>query len=411
VNEQPAFDRQRSAAIRAMLIETVDAADVRNPRRRTRTILAMVVAVLTAVLASGSIALAVGGQDWFGPFPTSVTPTSAATPTPSANVTSTPSPAQSPLPIQAAFPQSVIPVGCDGLLPDGTLDGTMQNARLGTDSVQPFTPQYASVLQAGVLQCQWSGDFEAGGGLLTAYVSTDSGAGTVAIEDMIAAGAQSLSVGDASALSCSDGASCEASLVVGDYWVSYTLRQVDNAVATMEQSGASFVSVLQQQPAPLPAWTPPASPWASAVDCASLTPSTPMAEILGSPELVGPTIPPAGTTPLLVQEADSGLACRWSVPDGVIAPEGQIRSLDVQLAPGTGWVEGDDIFAEAVSTPSDVEGADAAYFRCVQSEGELCWLDVFVDNSWMQLGYADYTSTDNLPLLTEAAEAIIATRG
>jgi hypothetical protein len=411
VNEQPAFDRRRSDAIRAMLIETVDSAEVRSPRRRTRTILAMVVAVLTAVLASGSIALAVGGQDWFGSSQSSVTPTSTATPTPNATTTPAPSPTQSPVPIQSAVPQSVIPVGCAALLPDGTLDGTMQNAQLGTDSVQPFTPQYASVLQAGVLQCQWSGDFEAGGGLLSAYVSTDAGAGTVAIEDMIAAGAQSLSVGDASALSCSDTASCEASLVVGDYWVSYTLRQVDDAVAAMEQAGASFVSVLQQQPSPLPAWIPPASPWASGVDCTGLTPSTPMAEILGSPELVGPTVPLAGTTPLLVQNAESGLTCRWSLPDGVGAPEGQITSLDVQIAPGTGWAEGDDVFAGAESTPSDVAGADAAYFRCVQSEGELCWLDVFVDNSWMQLGYADYTSPENLPLLRDAAEAIIATRG
>jgi hypothetical protein len=292
----------------------------------------------------------------------------------------------------------------------------MQNAQLGTDSVQPFTPQYASVLQAGVLQCQWLGDFEAEGGLLSAYVSTDTGAGTAAIEEMIAAGAQNPALGDASALSCSSEAFCEASLVVGDYWVSYELQQSSQltqgaGVATMEQAGASFVSVLQQQPAPLPAWIPPASPWASGVDCTSLTPLTPMAEILGSPELVGPAVPLAGTTPLLVQNAQSGVTCRWSVPDDFIAPEGQIRSLEVQIAPGTGWAQGDDVFAGAESTASDVAGADAAYFRCVHSEGELCWLDVFVDNSWMQLGYADYTSPENLPLLRDAAEAIIATRG
>lgn len=415
MNEQSRFDSRRSDAIRAMLVETVDSTQTSRPRPRRRTLVAMAIAVVAAVLASGSIALAVGGQDWFGsPIPM-LTPTPTATPTPTPTLTPRPSPTATSAAPQAAYPESIIPVGCADLLPDGTLGGTMQSARLGLASVQPFTPEYASVLQAGVLQCQWAGDFDAEGGLLTAFVSTDAAAGASDIESTAAAGAQSLAAGDASAVSCSGGSSCDASLVIGDYWVQYSLRQsshlsVEQAIATMEQSASSFASALQQHPTPLPAWIPPVSPWASTGDCAALTPETPMSDILGSPEMTGPTSPTAGPTPTVVENAQAGRICRWGVPDGLITPAGQIRSLEVQLAPGAAWVADDDVFAYADSTPVEIEGADAAYVRCAYSEGELCWLDVFVDNSWMQLGYPDRTAPENTPLLQAAAEAIIARR-
>ena len=413
MNQQQQFDPRRSDAIRSLVIEAVEATSTSPHRPRRRTLVAMTIAVIAAVLASGSVALALGGQTWFGSPEPTVTPTQSQTPTPTPSKTPTPTP--TPTATQAAMPQSIIPAGCSTLLPPGPLGDPMADATLGGDSVEPFTPYYASVLQSGVLSCQWYANVDSEGGLLTLYVSADADAGTAHVQRMIADGARQLALGDSSAVTCSTTGECQASVVVGAYWLDYTLRLFSQtadgqAVATIEQAGSSFVSALQQNPTPLPEWVPPASPWASASTCESITPDVPMSEIVGSPELVGPTVPEPGTTPALVQEARAGLTCRWSVPDGFIAPEGQIRSLEVQIAPGTGWVSTDDVFASADSTPTDVAGADEASFRCVYSEGELCWLDVFVDNSWMQIGYADYTSPDNAPALRRAAEAIIATR-
>lgn len=413
MNQQQKFDPRRSDAIRSLLMETVDAASTAPHRPRRRTLVAMAIAVIAAVLASGSVALALGGQLWFGSPEPTATPTHSQTPTPMPSAT--PAPTSTPTATQAATPQSIIPADCSTLLPPGALGDPMVDATLGSDSVEPFTPYYASVLQSGVLSCQWFANAGSDGGLLTLSVSADAGAGAVDVQRMISDGAQEIALGDSSAAVCSTAGECQASVVVGAYWLDYRLRLFSQtadgqALATIEQAGSSFVSALRQNPTPLPEWVPPASPWVSASTCESITPDVPMSDIVGSPELVGPTVPDAGTTPALVQQAQAAVTCRWSVPDGFIAPEGQIRSLEVQIAPGTGWASVDDVFESAESTPTDVAGADAAIFRCVYSEGQMCWLDVFVDNSWMQIGYADYASPDDAPALRAAAEAIIATR-
>lgn len=136
---QPVFDPARKAAIRELLIETVDAgAPVRRPRR-VAFIAALVSVAL--VLAGGTTALALSGVLRFGtpedapapiPAPTSATPT--PTPTPSAS-----SPASLPI-VQSApiLPHDVdsLPAtprwsldlgeagsGCTGVLSYGLSDG------------------------------------------------------------------------------------------------------------------------------------------------------------------------------------------------------------------------------------------------------------------------------------------------
>jgi hypothetical protein len=413
MNQQPQFDPERSAAIRSILVETVASTPFPQSRPRRRTLVAIILAVVTTVLASGSIALALGGQSLFDWSASTPTPTPSATPAPTP--TSEPTPTPSSVPAPPTIPQSIIPSDCAALLPDGTLQGSMAGAALGVDSVEPFTPQYASVAQAGVLQCQWTALADNEGGMLSLYVATGADAGRAAVDQMIADGAQPLTLGDAAAATCASVGSCRASIVVGSYWLSYDLRQfssasAESAMATIEQAGSSFVSVLQQNPAPLPQWVAPVTPWATVTDCAGVTPEAPMADILGSPQLTGPSVPVPGTTPLLVQQMFTGLNCRWSVPDDVSVPVGQIRNLSVQVQSGAGWVEQDDVFSQAESTQVDVAGADSAYLRCAYGEGETCWLDVFVDDSWLQLGYGDGMVSSNQQQLTDAAAAIIARR-
>ncbi|WP_378148320.1 hypothetical protein ACFJGV_08525 [Cnuibacter sp. UC19_7] len=95
----PSFDQDRSDAIRAMLVDTVDTSPAREHRRRARLILLAVLAALGIGLGSSAVAVAVGGIDLFGPPAAtqaavdpaaSATPT--ATPTPSATPTREPHP-------------------------------------------------------------------------------------------------------------------------------------------------------------------------------------------------------------------------------------------------------------------------------------------------------------------------------
>lgn len=415
MNRLQKFNPERSAAIRSMLIETVESTPPAQLRPRKRTLVAIILAVVAAVLASGTVALALGGQspfDWSAPSPT---PTYSATPSPSQTPKPTPTPTPSSTPVQSAVPQSIIPTDCAALLPQGTLEGSMAGATLGVDSVPPFTPQYASLLQAGVLQCQWSTDIASGGGLLSLYVATGADAGRADVEQLIADGAQPLAIGDAAAVVCPSAGDCSGSVVVGPYWLNYQLRQFssassDTTIANIEQAGSSFVSVLRQNPVPLPEWVAPATPWTGSTTCEAVTPLTPMADIVGSSQLTGPSGTLPGTTPSIVQHMSTGVQCRWSVPDGSSVPVGQIRTLGVQLESGAGWVETEDVFSQTESTSVDVAGADSALLRCSYVEGETCWLDVFLDDSWLQLGYGDGMVSSNQQQLVDAATAIIATR-
>lgn len=95
-NPTPTFDAARSAAIRELLIQTVDAAPSRRPTRR----FAMVAALsgVALALAGGTAALALTGVLHFGepaPAPAPVVPSSTATPSPTP--TSTPAPTETPI--------------------------------------------------------------------------------------------------------------------------------------------------------------------------------------------------------------------------------------------------------------------------------------------------------------------------
>jgi len=79
MTDNPKFSPERSAAIRQLLIENVEA----EPRRRTSHLRALLAGlIITGVIASGSTALALNRDSLFGaPAPISATPSSTPTPT------------------------------------------------------------------------------------------------------------------------------------------------------------------------------------------------------------------------------------------------------------------------------------------------------------------------------------------
>jgi len=130
-----------------------------------------------------------------------------------------------------------------------------------------------------------------------------------------------------------------------------------------------------------------------------------MATILSSPGMTGPNAVKPGSENGILQTQAELYNCRWSVPDDAVTPDGQIRSLDVQLAPGAAWAFENEA---AGGTAVTVTGAEEARMMCQSAEGDQCWLNVRTDNSWMQLGFSDAITPAQSHLLITAAEAVIA---
>lgn len=89
MTDNPIFSPERSAAIRQLLIDNVEA----EPRRRTSHLRALLTGlIITGVIASGSTALALNRDSLFGD-PVATADTTASAPTPTASPLPTPTPA------------------------------------------------------------------------------------------------------------------------------------------------------------------------------------------------------------------------------------------------------------------------------------------------------------------------------
>jgi hypothetical protein len=96
---QPTFDPQRSDAIRAVLIDTVEQAPARDRRRHVRIVVLAILAALGIGLGSSAVAVALGGLDLFPPAATEAAPTPTASASPAPTPTPTPTPTTTPHPL------------------------------------------------------------------------------------------------------------------------------------------------------------------------------------------------------------------------------------------------------------------------------------------------------------------------
>ncbi|MGA1837364.1 hypothetical protein VD659_10575 [Herbiconiux sp. 11R-BC] len=152
MTENRTFDAARSAAIRDLLMETVEASPAVRRRRQIRIGVAIIAAAVVGGLGAGGAALALSGVSLFGGGPASVVVTD--TPSPSPTPTQTPTPAPTPTPVATVAPVRV-PLSCDTLLPQSVAE-----AMVGMPLV-PLAPSAApgplgfADERAGSLLCGW----------------------------------------------------------------------------------------------------------------------------------------------------------------------------------------------------------------------------------------------------------------
>jgi hypothetical protein len=158
----------------------------------------------------------------------------------------------------------------------------------------------------------------------------------------------------------------------------------------------------------------PATSWTTPEDCDALATPAEIADAIGTSGLAttrsGPGTGVQGTEGSVVYFAPQFTQCDWRIPDSATPPDGGLRGVTVQIAPGAGWAYQQLAAAGGplAGTPVTVRGADAATMVCSTAEGDQCWLDVLTDDSWIQLGYADAVPSSQDQKLVSVAELILA---
>lgn len=415
-----------TVSVRRGVLEGV-AGDRRGRRGRGRVVGGSlgVLALVGLGLASGGVALGLipspfdEPEEQAPPAAVSVTPTPTPSPTPSP--TSTPTNAPAP---DFAAPVPSLPLDCAAVADQASLGSLLRAPDQFNDFPDVFMPDIAGLRQAGVRTCMWGSSTDSASASLIMDVSSDVDAGRTWIDERRAAGAAAAGLGDASVLSCDDTiGQCDGSIVAGSFWIEFRWHQSPTLAPDATALLTSFFSRVVDVVVPLtPArpWVAPESSarWDPSGGCPALATARPMSDVLGTPGLSDVAIDLLpGTKDGIERTQSDTYECRWSMPDGVQVPDGAVGGIDVEIAPGARWAyesasdtfrDGDDPAGGA--TPVVVSGAQDATLRCSSAEGLSCWLDVLVDDSWMQVGYPNRFSPEQAPLLTAVAETIIAAR-
>ncbi|RFA09904.1 hypothetical protein B7R54_12345 [Subtercola boreus] len=308
MNPQPEFDPARSDAIRRMLVETV-AAEQRSGaasvpsstpgHSRRRAGIIVVVAVLTALVGSGTAALALNGSAWFGAAPPAPATTTAAPTSPAPTVlptTAPPTPTVAPNPVA---PVIRVPSTCEALL-----SLTDAEAILGLPvvpvAVESFdNPVFYTDRRLGALDCSFSGEgasFDNSqpsfslkivpGVTAEQYDSVVQGEGWTGStpEDGIAPGAASQCV-------TRNGYFCAFIALVGDYGVVFDERVPATSDLTADQreqirqSFTSLVATVGAFPAPAPLWQPEGATLTGATTCEELASDDELLSRFGADEV------------------------------------------------------------------------------------------------------------------------------
>ncbi|RFA13851.1 hypothetical protein B7R22_11550 [Subtercola boreus] len=428
MNPQPEFDPARSDAIRRMLVETVAAGQsfgaaaaptpASAPRRRHRKAgIIVVVAVLTALVGSGTAALALNGSAWFEAAPPAPATTTAAPTSPeptAAPSTAPPTPTAAPIP---AAPVSRVPSTCEKLLPVAEAEAT-----LGT-GLQPATtesfdnPVHYTDRRLGALECSFSAngslDYDqpqftveiVPGVSATQYSSVVNGEGWgpgSTPEDTITPGAFS---------ACTDAVPylCGFIARVGDYGVSLFVRVPPETALTSDQqeqirrSFVSLVSTAESFPAAAPLWQPQGVTLTGASTCAGLASDDQLAARFDASE-VSIYKSDEGEYDFSRFHAGSNVGafwCSWDLDRGA-------QGVSISVLPG-----GASYFDELrASDPSLSWRAAPGYpgVAYLAEAGVSTRLSILVDGGWVELGVPTTTAADTLPGFAATVLANVAKR-
>jgi hypothetical protein len=379
-------------------VDVLDGAADRPPTGKSRRlgIIIGVIVVLGVGAVSGGVALGLIRFPFMTPAPQPTVSAPSITPTPV---------------VTAAVGASTIPLSCEQLFVAGDLSSLTQGDLV--TSASPVAPEQAALLQHGVRDCDWPGEEQQKSIHLQVSSSPVSAASWIASER--AAGGVSLQVGDDSVIRCdTQTVQCDASVVTGTYWLEATAYLAGGPVAeetaALRLSFQGILGGLESSAPPLRPWVAPSTTWSSVTNCSGLTTSPSLADVLGHPTMTGPvTISSPEFHYSGIDLAVGWSDCRWSIPNPYASMTVFLPSVDVAVAPGSGWAfPSPDAASHLTSTAVDVTGADRAEFICGPGQDPSCWLDVLVDKTWIQVGLQTSASTSAEKPFVAVAEAILA---
>jgi len=371
------------------------------------------VALLGIGGAGGALALVLPSPFQAAPA-ASPTPTSSPTPEPGASVSATSVFPTEPPAQPAGPPEPAYAADCH-TLGDQIGVGSLVPSAVPT----PRAPVYwnardTALLQSGVLECLWQPEgLETSSDYAIVRVSPAGERGREWISGLAESGLGSLGVGDVSAVSCTSGNGCNASVVAGAWWLELSVGADGSAgrsvsVESVRAAAGALVDTVSAQVPPA-AWPRPVTPWSAQTDCTGLPTGAEMGSLTGGPAMDDAELDSfARDTGIDATQRDDVL-CTWYAPrsEGVDGDEvdGDAVNVSVALAPGSGWAWGTRTLD---GSPVEVAGADGATLVCLTFDGLVCRIDVLVDDTWIQVsGEATQETADRL---IPVAEAVVATR-
>ena len=360
------------------------------------------VALLGIGGAGGALALVL-------PSPFQASPAATPTSTPSATPTARPTPTATAAPVepsQPAAPSAALGIDCAELGERIGVTTAIPDGEPNREFPQGNTPIDAAYDQAQALECRWSAEGQLySPSVLEVTVVPAGDRGREWISGLRESGLTDVGLGDVSAGACGGvSTGCRTSVVVGPWWFeSSGFIDYEEAPDTFRPALAALVDELRGQ-APGPGWKVPATSW-DETTCTDLPSATRISELVtdGVPtELTDPLSWYPRTGIFVTQQRTAG--CQWlAAPD----EDGlQLQGATVTWAPGSGWAL--DSVSPRERSAVTVAGADAAWAACVEVEGQACWVDLLVDDTWVQVSGDFGITPENQHLLIPVAEAILA---
>ncbi len=351
--------------------------------------------------------------------PTGAPPTVAATPTPTATPTAS----------AVADPTIRVPLQCANLFTPASA-GALLNVPVTAaidETTEPTDLEDAANLQRGILTCTWGGKDRTDGGYdqaLSLYVdpdgATDFPANLPWFSAHIMDHPTKNAFGDQSVSGCmaGGGLQCFADVLVGGYWVTVDLHDLDSshkvtkatATSRLQQIMKVVVPALQSAVAPGAPWVAPTA--AKNGFCDKKNNVVDVRKALASPGLDYDSDPAdTGSEVTYLADLDGPLfSCSWYQSGST--PKGQSSSATVDLLQGGAWV-----IPQFVADPPtqwyvgqykviSVDGTTGAVLACNSAD---CQAIVGIGANAAAISFDDLGSKRNLANVTAMVKAIAAT--
>jgi hypothetical protein len=348
-----------------------------------------------------------------------------ATTTPHAAASSV-APTPTPTPTAVADPKIRVPLSCATLFTTSAVSALLgTTATLAVDeSTAPTDLDGIAQVQRGILTCTWGGKDKTDSGFdqaLSVYVEPDA---TRDFTTNFPAVKHNFgkpvvgTYGDQSAYACESGGGieCGANVLVGGYWLTVDLHDLDSshdvpkatAVLRLKSILNTTVTALKGAGDPSPTWTAPADgllPF-----CVSPASTAAVRKAFDSKGLVSASDDPGSGQDVstIGQTGDSFARCDWEQKAASV-PKGQYSDVTLEILdrgvwalpgfvanPPTQWYVG-------TYKPVSIPGADNAVLACNNAD---CDAIFGIGSNAIEVGFSDLGSARNTAALTAFASVV-----